>query len=75
MIGARAVRAAAGPHQPTDPRGALRTVVRQDFGELLLAALGVGLMAYAVWRFAQAWWDLDHKGRSPTGLAVRASSW
>ena len=74
VVGARAVRAATGfRHQPTDPQGALRTVERQDFGELLLAALAVGLLAYAVWRFAQAWWDLDRKGTSAFALAVRGS--
>jgi uncharacterized membrane protein YidH (DUF202 family) len=73
VVGFRAVRAATGwGHRPTDPQGALRTVARQDFGDVMLAALAVGLLAYATWRFAQAVWDLDRKGQTLKGLATRA---
>jgi hypothetical protein len=72
VVGFRALRTAVGwSDRPTDAHGALRTVARQDFGDVLLAALGIGLFAYALWRFAQAAWDLEGKGGTPTGLAAR----
>lgn len=74
VVGYRAARSGFGwGGRPTDHEGALRAVSRVDHGEMLLAALGLGLSAYAVWRFAQAAWDLDGKGGRLTGLAVRAS--
>jgi hypothetical protein len=72
-VGLIAARAAIGwGGRPTDTRGALQTVNQQRVvGDVLLAAIAVGLLAYVFWRFAQALLDLDHKGSDPKGLAVR----
>jgi hypothetical protein len=74
VVGLIAVRAAIGwGGRPTDTRGALQTVNQQRVvGDVLLAAVAVGLLAYVFWRLAQALLDLDLKGANPKGLAVRA---
>lgn len=55
----------------TDTSGALRVVLRQPFGQILLAVLAVGLFGYAVWRVLDAVADPDHQGTSFKGLVVR----
>ncbi|HEY7509040.1 MAG TPA: DUF1206 domain-containing protein [Vicinamibacteria bacterium] len=74
VVGMLAVRAAIGwGGRATDTRGALQTVNRQQtLGDVLLALIAVGLVAYVFWRFVQALLDLDGKGSDPKGLAVRA---
>ncbi|MDQ6614355.1 MAG: DUF1206 domain-containing protein [Actinomycetota bacterium] len=50
-----AVRVAFGrPDSQTDRQGAMQTVARQRFGHVLLAALGVGFGAYALWKLTIA---------------------
>lgn len=74
LVGLLAAGAAAGlGGRATDPHGALRAVGRQPFGTAFLIVLAGGLVAYAVWRFAQAGLDLEKKGSSLRALAVRAS--
>ena len=55
----------------TDTSGALRVILSQPFGQLLLVVLGVGLCGYAVWRFLDAWQDPDRRGRDFSGLVIR----
>jgi hypothetical protein len=72
-VGVLAAAAAAGRGGgTTGPRGAMRAIGRVDATGLLLLALAGGLFAYAAWRFAQAYLDLDAKGGGAKGLAVRA---
>jgi hypothetical protein len=72
-IGALAVLAAIGHGgTTTGPHGALRELFYQPFGGAILAALSVGLFAYALWRIVDAVRDVSGKGRSAKGLAVRA---
>jgi hypothetical protein len=73
VVGVLAARAAVGwGGRATDTRGALQTVSRQrTFGDVLLALIAVGLLAYVFWRLAQALLDLDRKGSDLKGLAVR----
>lgn len=40
--------------QSADQQGALRTLAEQPFGRVLLLALAVGLMGYALWRVTEA---------------------
>jgi hypothetical protein len=54
----------------TDTSGALRVILSQPFGLLLLVILGVGLCGYALWRFLDAWQDPDRRGRG-SGLVIR----
>jgi hypothetical protein len=73
VVGGIAARAAIGwGGRATDTSGALQTMGRQRlFGDLLLALVAVGLLAYAFWRFVQALLDIDRKGRDLKGLLVR----
>src|SRR5688572_13374065 len=73
VVGILAARAAAGQGgRTTDAGGAVRAVGFLDASGLVILALAIGLIAYAVWRFVQAVSDLDAKGSSAKGLAVRA---
>ena len=58
----------------TDPNGALRLVLAQPFGRLLLVVLAVGLCGYATWRVLDALVDPDRHGRDARGLMVRAGN-
>ena len=60
--------AAASP----DKEGALKLVVDQPGGRLLLGLLALGLFGYAAWRLAQAVVDRNNKGDGAKGLAKRA---
>lgn len=55
-----------------DSRGALRSIVQQPFGRVLLIAIIGGLVCYVVWRVLAAVLDLEDKGQSAKGLAQRA---
>jgi hypothetical protein len=73
LVGFLAAKYAAGlGGGVTDTEGAMRTVSRGPFGAVILSAIAVGLAAYACWRFAQAFFDLDGKGRDLKGRAIRA---
>jgi uncharacterized membrane protein YidH (DUF202 family) len=72
VIGVLALMLAMGEGgRTTDTRGAVEEVARQPFGSVLLVLLGVGLLAFAVWRFVQAVMDVEGKGRSGKGLVAR----
>ena len=72
VVGGLALMLAAGEGgRTTDTRGAVEEVARQPFGSVLLVLLGVGLLAFAVWRFVQAALDVEGKGRSGKGLVAR----
>lgn len=58
----------------TDMSGALRVLLRQPFGQLLLTILAVGLCGYAVWRFLDAIADPDRDGTAPAGLVTRGGN-
>ena len=55
----------------TDTTGALRVLLMQPFGRMLLTVLAVGLCGYAVWRLLDAAVDPDRHGRSADGLVTR----
>jgi len=72
-VGALAAQRAAGwGGRTTDARGALRFLGRLDQNGLVLAVVAAGLVAYAIWRFAQAFQDLDGKGGGVKGYGVRS---
>lgn len=60
-----------GGRRPNDSHDAILTLARQPYGTLLLCAAGVGLIAYAAWRMAQALADVDRYGTSAKGLFKR----
>jgi hypothetical protein len=55
----------------TDTRGALRLVLTQPFGRMMLVVLAIGLFGYAAWRLLDAATDPDRDGTKPTGLVTR----
>ncbi len=55
----------------TDTSGALRVVLTQPFGQVLLLVLAVGLCGYAVWRLIDSFVDPDRDGTSAGGLVTR----
>jgi hypothetical protein len=72
IIGVLAILTAANRGgRITDTSGALRVVLRQPFGMILLGVLAVGLCGYAVWRFLDAASDPDRHGTSAAGLVTR----
>lgn len=73
LVGVLAAQAAYGlGGKTTGSRGVLREIVQLPFGQILLAAVGIGLAAYALWRFVQAYMDTDGQGSGFQGLVVRA---
>ena len=72
IVGGLALAAASNlGGRVTDTSGALKVVVTQPFGKLMLVVLGVGLCGYALWRFLDAWQDPDRHGTDFKGLVVR----
>jgi hypothetical protein len=72
IVGILALPAATGiDGQATDTQGALRVIVRQPFGQFLLALVAVGLLGYALWRLVQAVLDPERKGTDAKGIVKR----
>ena len=57
--------------QATDSKGALRHLLEQPFGSVLLLLLAIGLFSYAIWRFAESFFDFNHQGSSAKAIAKR----
>jgi hypothetical protein len=74
LIGVLAARAAFGDAggQSTGSGGALRTLLDEPFGKGLIALIGAGLAAYALWRAFSALADPEDHGTDAKGIAVRA---
>jgi hypothetical protein len=74
LIGTLAFRLAAGLDggRILDSSGALRVIVRQPFGMVLLGILAIGILAYAAWQFIEGVWDTRGKGRGWVGWSKRA---
>jgi hypothetical protein len=72
VIGALALQAALGRGgETTDSGGALRTVLQQPYGWVLLAVIAIGLAGYAAWRFVEAGVDPQGLGDQGKGLVTR----
>lgn len=72
VIGLLAVQTAFfGRGDTTDTRGAIQKIAEQS--RALLALVAVGLIGYALWRFAQAILDPENKGRDVKGLIKRGT--
>lgn len=52
---------------------ALKTVLEQPFGAVLLGILAAGLLGFGLWRLIGTILDADHHGTSGKGLAVRGA--
>lgn len=71
VVGFFAVLAAIGSGTTEDTRGALQKLLEQPFGGVLLGVVGLGLLAFAGWRFIQAFGDPDDHGTYGKGLLIR----
>ena len=64
LVGLLAVLAAFGRGgETTGSKGAIRNLLGQPFGVVLVSLLAVGLAGYALWCFVQAVKDPEHSGR------------
>ena len=72
IVGSLAIAAALGRGgRITDTSGALRVILRNPAGRLVLLILAVGLCGYALWRVLDAIRDPDHHGTDVKGLVTR----
>jgi hypothetical protein len=62
-----------GAGQAEGPSGALRYLA-EGGGRLLLFVMAAGLIAYSLWRLADAAFDIERHGSEGKGLAVRAGA-
>jgi hypothetical protein len=73
ILGAFAALAAVGArHGAVDTTDALRVLLAQPLGHVLVALVIAGLLCFAAWRLAQALLDADHCGDDVKALARRA---
>ncbi len=72
VLGGMAARAAFGAGgQTTGPHGAIRTLLSEPYGQVIVGALAIGLACYAVWRWVQL--ILDPEGN--TYDQSKAAAW
>jgi hypothetical protein len=57
--------------QALDQRGAIHVLEELPGGNVLLVIIAIGMGGYAVWRFLQGTMDLEEKGKSAKGMAIR----
>ncbi len=63
---------AEGGDEGVRPSEAFQWLETEIYGNILLAAIGLGLALYAVWRFVQAGADTGGEGHDPKGVLARA---
>jgi hypothetical protein len=74
VVGLLAAKLALGDGgETTDHVGAMRSLLRQPLGEVILVVLAVGFFGYALWRLVEALVDPEHKGTGAKGIALRMS--
>jgi hypothetical protein len=73
IVGWLALHAAVrGAMDVEDQQGAMRSVLRQPMGTVLLAVLACGLFAYTTWRLAEAAVNPEREPHTPGGWSRRA---
>jgi hypothetical protein len=74
VVGGLAVMAALDRGgDTTGGQGAIRSIARQPFGQILLAAMAAGLVGYCLWQMLRAFEDPEHEGTSGKAIAKRIS--
>ena len=73
LIGVLALRVAFGLRgsRIVDASGALRTLLRQPFGQVLLIVIAIGILGYAGYYIFEAWVDVRRKGGGIRGWSQR----
>jgi hypothetical protein len=75
LIGILAIQIPLGQGgQAADRQGVLRQLATESWGKVALIALTIGFAGYALWRFAEAFFDRQGEGADAKGLAKRAKS-
>lgn len=70
-VGVLAAWAAVGNGQSTGSKGALRTLLDQPFGQILVGIVAAGLACYACWQFMRSVEDPEGEGTDGKGVAKR----
>jgi hypothetical protein len=73
LLGVLALLAAWTGDRTPDSKGALRSLLDEPLGEVMLSAIAAGLAAYAVWSCINAWLDLDDVGSGLKGWVARGA--
>lgn len=71
IVGGIAVSSAFRGGQAEGAKGAIASMQGVLWGQLLLWAVALGLLAYAVWRGLSAWMDLELHGNDAKGMIAR----
>jgi Domain of Unknown Function (DUF1206) len=72
MVGALALMAAFHKGgETTDRKGVMERIAAQPFGEFALIVIGIGLFAYAAWRFLCCFMDVENEGSDARGAGKR----
>jgi len=71
IVGCIAVSSAFRGGQAEGAKGAIASMQGVLWGQLLLWAVALGLLAYAVWRGLSAWMDLERHGNDAKGMIAR----
>jgi hypothetical protein len=75
LVGALALALAFGAGTAgtkPDQQGSLELIARAPFGSVVLVVIAVGLLAYAIWKFSQAFFGRGPEGGGGSDLAHRA---
>lgn len=75
LVGVLALGVALGGanSQQASQTGALRTVAREPYGTAIVALVGVGLLAYAAWRFSQFFTEKNAEDSDVKNAVMRIS--
>lgn len=75
LVGVLALQVVFGgaDSQQASQTGALRTLAREPFGTVVVALVGVGLLAYAVWRFSQFFTEKNAEDSDVKNAVMRTS--
>jgi hypothetical protein len=71
-VGSLALIAAVEGGATPDARSAVATFLDEPLGNTVVALIALGLICYSMWRFIDAFWDLDDKGSDVKGGLARA---
>lgn len=75
LVGVLAVQVAVGGGggEQASQTGALRTIAQEPFGTVMVALVGLGLLAYATWRFSQFFTEKDAEDSDVKNAVMRTS--
>lgn len=71
LTGGLALLAAWQGGAAEDKKGALASLFGQQFGQLLVLAIAVGLVCYGLWRLVCGYMDLEDNGAEAKGIVAR----